>query len=206
MEKYPKINSIFKRTSDGSFIEEYSKPEFEYLYYNQWRFEEKVDGRNHRIIRVDGEIEHRGRTDNAQFHPDHLMMMHEKGKDLPMQDVFGDTDVCLYGELYGEGIQSGGNYSDSVDFVLFDVKIGKYWLEREDVEDIANKMDIDVVPVVGGGTLEDAIEKVREGFYSEWSRDDCTFFAEGLVLKPEVQLFNRRGERVITKIKTEDFS
>jgi len=37
--------------------------------------------------------------------------------------------------------KGGGNYiADGVDFVLFDVWINGIWLERENVEDIAEKL------------------------------------------------------------------
>jgi hypothetical protein len=53
-------------------------------------------------------------------------------------------------------------------------------------------------------TIDEAIEKVREGFVSEIS-EDRTFMAEGLVLSSPLGLKNRRGERLIVKIKYMDF-
>lgn len=41
----------------------------------------------------------------------------------------------------------------------------------------------------------------REGFTSTWG----DFIAEGIVARPEVELFDRMGQRIITKIKYNDF-
>ena len=108
----------------------------------------------------------------------------------------------MYGEGYGAKIQSGGNYiPDGVDFVLFDIKIGDMWLQREDVQDVSEKLGIRIVPIIGKGTLSDAIEMTKKGFNSQWG----DFMSEGLVMRPETELKTRQGRRVITKIKHKDF-
>ena len=111
--------------------------------------------------------------------------------------------VCLYGEGYGNRIQKVGKHylSDSVGFILFDVRVGKFWLKRIDVENIASKMGVPVVPIIGAGTLLEAIEFVREGFHSSVG----SLQAEGLVCRPKVEMFDRQGKRIIAKIKSKDF-
>ena len=91
--------------------------------------------------------------------------------------------MCLYGEGYGARIQGGGNYNpNGVDFVLFDILIGEWWLQRKDVEDVATKLGITVVPIIGIGTLIEAVARVKQGFNSTWGN----FSAEGIVVKPVV--------------------
>lgn len=203
MREYHKINSIFKRDEKGKFIGGYSLPEFEYLKNNKWIFTEKIDGTNIRIMWDGNKIKFGGKTDNAQmpvFLFDKLQEIFTKEK---MKEIFKEDSVCLYGEGFGARIQKGGGkyIKDSVDFILFDIKIGDWWLKKEDIEDIAKKFGIRVVKVVGSGTLQEAISLVRKGFNSEFG----DFIAEGVVLKPEVELFARNGKRIITKIKHEDF-
>lgn len=214
MKEYTKIQTLFKRdmANKGRIIEgDWSLPEFGYLQNNVWQFTEKVDGTNIRVSAAfydDGRKELRfgGRTDAAQI-PTHLlnalaeMLTFDKfaaafeGQDL--------VPVTLYGEGYGAKIQKGGgNYRQDQSFVLFDVLVGDWWLQREDVEDVARKLGIDVVPIVGQGTLEDAIELVRDGMKSTWG----DFASEGLVLRPSVELKTRSGHRVIGKIKHRDFT
>ena len=97
--------------------------------------------------------------------------------------------------------KGGGNYRDTQSFVLFDVVINNKWLSRENVSDIAQKLSIDVVPVVGSGTLYQAIENARTGIKSIWG----DFEAEGYVLRPKIELLDRNNNRIITKIKCKDF-
>lgn len=182
-------------------------PEFEYLKDNQWLFTEKVNGTNIRIGWDGEKIEIGGRTDKANipvFLLDKLLEIF-KNEDLFLK-VFGDDpslEVCLYGEGYGAKIQGGGgNYKpDGVDFALFDVRINGWFLVREDVEKIAERLDLKTVPVIGKGTLTEAINKTKNGFTSAWGN----FLAEGIVARPEVELKTRRGDRIIVKLKTKDF-
>lgn len=211
MEKYHKIQTVFKRdmTNKGRIIEtDWSWPEFQYLRNNVWVFTEKIDGTNIRVewVRNLG-INIGGRTDNAQI----PAFLYKRLVDLlPLNKLdnaisTNDADMLtLYGEGYGARIQKrGGKYiSDGVDFILFDVMVGGWWLKRVDVEDIARKLGISVVPIVGAGTLDEGIKMVKNGLNSGWG----DFPAEGIVMKPEIELKTRAGHRIITKIKHKDFN
>ena len=72
---------------------------------------------------------------------------------------------------------------------------------RADVEDVAQKMGLRVVRVVGVGSLAWANERVRTGLVSTWGE----FAAEGLVGRPACELFARNGDRILAKIKARDF-
>jgi len=206
METYQKIQTIFKRDPATRFknllLGDFSIPEFEYLQNNIWVYYEKVDGTNTRVLFKES-IEFRGKTDESQLHMKLVKRLQERF--LPQQKTFQDSfsdGVCLYGEGYGPKIQKGGgNYRDDQDFVLFDVKIGDWWLQRDDVEEIAQKLGLDVVPIIGQGTLNELIDIVKPGFNSTWG----DFIAEGVVAKPLTELKTRAGERVITKLKYKDF-
>ena len=208
MKTYHKIQTVFKRDPETKFKtlleNDYSLPEFEYLKNNKWIFTEKVDGTNIRIMFQDSKITFGGKTDRAEIPNKLVNRLNEKI--LPLIDkfveIFNDADVCLYGEGYGAKIQKGGgNYRADQDFVLFDIKIGHWWLKREDVEDIANKLNLDIVPIIGSGSLEELVDYVRCGFDSKWGN----FLAEGIVARPENELLARNGNRIITKLKHKDF-
>jgi len=202
MKEYSKIQTVFKRdmANKGKLIEtEFSLPEFEYLKDNQWIWTEKVDG-----VRGVGR-KFGGRTDNAQI-PSFLYERLEELFTLEKLDSTIQPDVdqlCIYGEGYGAKIQKGGgNYNpDGVDFVLFDILVDGWWLKREAIEEIAEALVIDIVPIVGRGNLQEGVEYTRAGFASNWG----SFVAEGLVMKPSVELQTRAGHRIITKIKNKDF-
>ena len=207
MNEYHKIQTIFKRDMENSgkrLLEgQWTLPEFEFLAENQWVFTENVDGTNIRVMFKNGGVTFGGKTDSAQI-PAHLVTRLNE-RFLPMaarlQEVFG-CDACLYGEGYGAKIQKcGGNYRADQDFVLFDVRVGEWWLQRSDVEDVAVKLAVDVVPIIGEGTLHDAIAQAKAGIVSTWG----AFQAEGIVARPKVELKTRNGQRIITKIKCRDF-
>ena len=207
MKEYHKINSIFKRDQKtGKFIlRDYADPIFEYLKNNQWTFTEKVDGTNVRVYwdSLNRKVSFGGRTDSAQmpvFLMERLKAIFPEEK---LATAYPEVSMTLYGEGYGAKIQKGGgNYKpDGQDFVLFDVLIGEYWLERENVNDIGNKLGLSVVPLIGAGTLDDAIAMCEKGFNSTWG----SFESEGIVLRPSVELKTRGGHRIITKVKCRDF-
>lgn len=215
MAPYHKINTVFARDPRGRIVDGlYATPELAYLANNQWWWTEKVNGTNIRLT-YDGSPEFRGnehayvygKTDDAQIPPTLLRRLVELLKEVPLEAVFGsgpDVDVILHGEGYGDKIGKAGHLykPDGADFVLFDVQVGGWWLSRANVEDVATKLGLAVVPIVGTGTLLEAVEHARAGFDSlGWSG----VLAEGLVMRPDVELFNRAGERIITKIKHKDF-
>lgn len=205
MQEYHKIQSIYKRDErTHKFIEgEWSLPEFDYLKDNEWEFTEKVDGTNVRVSWTGDAVYFGGRTDDAQISSFLLARLQELFTREVFKRLYPETPMVLYGEGYGARIQKGGgNYkSNGVDYVLFDVLIGDLWLERCNVNDIAQVLGIQFVPVVGQGTITDAVDMVRGGLRSQWGE----FQAEGLVIRPKVELRTRRGHRVISKLKTRDF-
>lgn len=209
MEEYPKIPTVYARDPATNFrtmiVGEFAWPELEYLQHNLWEFTEKVDGTNIRVMFKEGQISFGGKTNNADIPTFLFAKLNEMF--LPLQpkfvELFNDAEVCLYGEGYGAKIQKGGgNYRADQSFVLFDIRIGQWWLQRKDVDDIGNKLGLDCVPVIGEGTLHDMVKKVRDGFHSIWGN----FWAEGIVARPKVELIARNGKRIITKLKHKDFT
>lgn len=217
MKTYHKIQTVFKRDDVTHKIIEgaWTLPEFAYLQDLTWRWTEKIDGTNIRVMpRYEtrfGEpsdkviIKIGGKTDNANT-PQKLLEAVQAAFDPDLvKKVFNlGPQICLYGEGYGAGIQKGGNYRQDNGFILFDINIDGWWLLRNDVESIAKSLGIDVVPIIDICSINDAIEKVRKGFESKVA-EKPGFIAEGLVGVPNVPLFTRKGERIITKIKYKDF-
>ena len=204
-KEYPKIQSIFKRNENTHrFIDgDFSLPEFEYLKNNFWVWTEKIDGMNIQVNWDRETVSFGGKTDNAQIPSSLYNKLQEMFTNEKFTRLYSDTPMCLYGEGYGARIRGGGKYiSDGVGFILIDVLIDGWWLKRESIEDIASKLKIGVVPIVGGGTLMDAVTMIKSRkLKSRWG----DFLVEGLVLKPKVELKTRGGDRVITKIKHKDY-
>ena len=214
--KYPKIQTLFKRNDkfkvDTSLLR---MPEFGLV--KRWLVTEKVDGTNVRIIRTaEGERVIHGRTDRADWARRESPLKKVLEVTFPLEllnQVFDPgIEVILYGEGYGAGIQKGGCYRENPSFRLFDVKVGEWWLNWVDVEDVAEKIEIKTVPVVWIGReelptcyaeLEDIIPC---SVVANYENDDTTVQAEGIVARTEPLLFTRYDERVMWKLKFKDFA
>ena len=215
MADYQKINTLFKRdmSTNNIILSEYTFPYFKTLENIKWECTEKVDGCNIHIdidwrSENDWSISFHGRTERANI-PSHLVTkLHELFGNFNPNNVFTFKNPCLiqiFGEGYGVKIQKGGNYiSNDVDFILFDIRIGHMWLQRESLEDIACKLGVKIVSLMGYMTLLEAIDFVKNGFKSTIA-ENKEYNAEGLVLKTKDGLLDRQGNRIITKIKTIDF-
>ena len=218
---YHKINGLYKRYTEGKnkgkfIIGEYSQPEFELLKDIEWEWTEKIDGTmisvNWDVGMDTQDLEFEGKTNKAEI-PKHLLaklnQRFTKEKMINYFKVEPSTNreylnVELKGEGYGYKIQSGCKYFGGlkeVDFVLFDIKIMSIWLKREKVIEIAKQLGIPCVPIVGHGTINEAVEFIKRGFKSTFGN----FIAEGIVIRPKQELRDRMGRRIITKIKTKDF-
>lgn len=210
MAEYPKIQTLFKRDEKNIIIPSmFTLDEFDYLKDCKWECTEKIDGTNIRIELTPKQLEFKGRTDRADI-PKHLLERLKSifDKDTLSEYFFKDKEPCnitIYGEGYGTKIQKGGNYiKDGVDFILFDVKVGKWWLSREACEQVAKDLGLKIVPLMGYMTIQEACDFVKKGFKSTIA-ENKDYDAEGLVLKTPNGLLFRNGERIITKIKTVDF-
>ena len=214
--------------------EGFTQPEFEFLRGCKFECTEKIDGTNMSVhiipvgcndiggaFKVNYAVEYHGKTEKADT-PKHLQtkmeqlfpaekMLETFNKNVTYENVedaikeVNHGKVIVFGEGYGAKIQKGGNYiSNDCGFILFDVTVDGMFLLRESLEDIASKLEIPIVPLIGYMTVDEAIEFVKKGFKSTIA-ENKDYDAEGLVLKTPMGLLNRKGERIITKIKTCDF-
>ncbi len=214
MIEYHKIQTMFKRDPATKFKTllqgEWSEPEFEYLQSCDWVATEKVDGTNIRVTfksHLPEELTYQGRTDKSNIPPKLLIALQDVFEPLNaagrLGHLFNHESVTFYGEGYGAKIQKvGANYRSDNGFVLFDIKIGDWWLRREDLEEISDSLGLDIVPVVAVDTLDKLRLFVQKGFKSTWG----DFPAEGIVARPKVELRTRSGHRIITKLKHKDFT
>ena len=211
MKEYTKIETIFERDTNGTkkLIEgKFRNETVEYLKDNEWICTEKIDGTNIGIVWDGHNVSYQGRTENSQI-PAILMnklieLFGGTVNEEMFEQKFGEMPVIMYGEGYGAKIQKGGGkYRPDVSFILFDVCLPDQdlWLKRDAIEDIANTFGIDAVPIIMKSKLEDAVNYVKQKPKSTIGVANM----EGLVCKPAVDMLDRRGRRLIVKIKVKDF-
>lgn len=215
MREYPKIYGPYRRSIDPGPMRNkvipgiWAFPEFEALAGTPWVWTEKVDGTNIRVHWDGHKVTFGGRTANAQLPVRLLARLQELFPEEQLEQRFGSTSATLFGEGYGAGIQKGGgNYSSDPSFVLFDVLIhgqdgSSIWLLRDKITEVGAQMGLEVVPQVFVGTVAEAIRTVEFGLTSAWGK--APFLAEGLVGVPETGLLDRRGHRIMMKVKSSDF-
>lgn len=209
MIEYNKIDTVFERDMDGSkkLIEgQFRDKAVEFLANAEWVFTEKIDGTNIRIHWDGHRFEFGGRTEKAQI-PAHLvnklseMFLTTEMEEL-FEQMFGEKDVILFGEGYGAKIQKVGSlYRSDVGFILFDVMIDGIYLLRENVENIATALGLEIVPIVLRGTIWAAVDFVKQKPQSTIGTAEM----EGVVGRPAVELRDRMGKRLIIKVKARDF-
>ena len=210
MKTYEKIETIYQRDIEGTkklMPDVWRNPTIEFLKTLEWEWTEKIDGTNIRVHWDGHSVEFGGRTDRAQIPATLVNRLQElfggEQNAQLFEQAFGERDVILFGEGYGKKIQGCGSLynPNGVDFIPFDLLIGDNYQAREDVERCATMFGIKTVPIVGKGTLEQAVEYIKTNPASTIGAARM----EGVVCRPKVELRDRCGNRIIVKIKYNDF-
>lgn len=226
MSTYPKIETLFDRSKEDFSVDTSKFRREEFSLINRWMVTEKVDGTNIRLgWTMSGESllsQIGGRTDNAQIPAPLFAVLRDLCDDITPKvgEIMNEHDLntyVLYGEGYGAKIQSGGWYREDQGFVLFDVKTGNTWLDDHAVSETAVRLGLGRVPWLRPPGLEEGLKDDRDwwtlreivhdvstGLRSQLAKVEARQM-EGIVARPPVPLYDRRGERIIFKLKTKDF-
>ncbi len=227
---YPKINSLFKREGCGTFnaelnryecdidhkprkslliLGDYACPEFETI--NRWQVDEKVDGTNIRIIwepENPFSPSYGGRTDNAQL-PSHLLVhLQETFTREKLFKQFPDVKkVVLFGEGYGPKIQAcGSRYRDDPSFILFDVWIDGWWIQKDNVLEIADQLDIEHTVVVNNIMPTAEVIDFVKMHPKSYVAQDSSLVMEGIIARAyPLMLFRNHKTPIMFKLKVKDF-
>jgi hypothetical protein len=212
--EYVKINTMWEREERTGIITPgiWATAEITYLKDLLWRWSEKVNGMNLRLHFNGTRLTIGGRTDDAMLPAPLVAWIGEHlGAPELWRETFrtgmGPADVTVYGEGYGAGVHGGGKYRPDLAVIVFDVLVvsetGRWWLQPDDVADVAAKLGLETAPDLGTMTLPEAWSVIQEGrLDSAWPG----VRAEGMVGRPLVPLFTRKGELVMVKIKQDDWA
>merc|ERR1711976_34595 len=179
---------------------------------------EKLHGSNFSIY-TDGEnIKCARRNDflaeNENFHGGQLIAEQMKPKVLELHKAIKETEtedfiLILFGEVTGERVQLGISYGDNA-VRLFDICVYKTesvkFLEHADFVSFCKKFEIETVPVIAEGSLDELLGLNPEFDSRVLGTENNT--AEGLVLKHVKELEFGHGsdiERLMLKYKCKKF-
>jgi hypothetical protein len=213
METYPKIETLFGRDPSTFKVIPGSLRKPEFWLPNSWLLTEKIDGTNAQVsVSAAGERLIGGRTERAQFSVDqveYLTEIAERARQHFTEECEG-CEATVFGELYGPKIQKGGGlYRKDLGFRVFDVKVGEWWLNWKDVESVATSLGLKTVPVLGlMDSWKQAAAHVNELSTVSLEENPMDESAvprqEGVVARTDPLLFDRRGGRVMWKLKGKD--
>ena len=184
----------------------YREPELEYLAKNPWTYKRKLNGENMRVLWDGDQAIWNGRTDSFTPNKETTEYMNSKFAEEIFEEKFGrDKIVLLFGERMGPKTQGNELELESTEFVLFDINIAGVWLEPKNIQAIADYFGLrtcyDFMRPIDSSrnyseTLENLINLTAQGEFKDW---------EGIVAIPSTGVFNRKGDRIICKIKNQDY-
>ncbi len=121
--------------------------------------------------------------------------------------------VTIYGEGYG-GKQQGMRtlYGEELKFIAFEVKMGERWLNVYDAEKFVNSLDLEFVWYTRTSTDLEELDRLRDATSAQALRNGAGVLpphkrlAEGVVLRPLIELTRNDGKRIIAKHKGAAFN
>lgn len=188
---YLHIPNLYKNQTILLFKEAYSMEKIHGTSSHVgWKFETKkvnfFTGENHQLF---------------------LTLFDEPNLMAKFSEIFPDIDVVIFGEHYGGKCQGMSHtYGKQSKFIGFDVKVGDYWLNVPNAEDVCKQFNIEFVHYdkievnLENLTAErdaDSIQAVRNGMGTGHKR-------EGIVLRPLIEMRLNNGDRVICKYKPDE--
>ena len=170
-----------------------------------WWVSEKIDGANFSIWVNAQETKFASRNQwvDSNFYGAEEIILDVAAKVEALFKKLGVSEIVVYGELFGEGIQKRINYGTKK-FAAFDIVVDGEHLPFCEMECLCNTHGIDMVPVIAVGlTLDEALDQ-QEVFNSHLSPTGDK--AEGISIAPILPTWSGNGSRVWLKKKSETFS
>jgi ATP-dependent RNA circularization protein (DNA/RNA ligase family) len=209
MHNYHKIQAPFKRTTAKDvLIDEnvYSDCYISMLSNITWLGTEKIDGMNLNLCYDGNHLSVKGHTDKTMFSQEQIDWFDRfltPELEQMFEQYYGEEEVIFHGEFVGPKIQGNLYNLDDYKFIVFDIySVTKdVYYSQPVVKCIAENFGLEVAPLVVVGTLQRIIEYVKSAPSSMLNPKQEM---EGVVIRPEHELKNFSGHRIIYKVKLRD--
>lgn len=208
---YSKIQAPFRRAEGsktitvGDYVDEYVGM----LRNITWIGTEKIDGTNCNIVYDGNDVYYLGHTEKSTWNPEvedwlNKKFVHNDSFIQMCEQQFGEKTVYFNGEIIGPKVQGNLYNLDDYEFILFDVKINNVYVNFGAVIDIAVLFGLKFAKLRVSGNLDKCVEFIKERNQFSFIYDKREI--EGVVIRPEVELLKRNGERIIYKLKVKDLT
>ena len=206
MKKYCEIENSYRNKHIDFFASKYD------IYNKKYVVLEKLHGGNFRIhISPDGSVSCGSRKRTLK--PDEKFYDWKNAVSKLNLGVItkraknNNTEITLYGELFGKGINKGVEYQDEKLIRFFDIRYDGMYMPWVDVNYLLTVCRLPIVPVVKEDvSLEEALNFDVESFRSLINNDASgDNIAEGVVIKPMYKEVYIGHDRFILKKKTDKF-
>jgi len=177
----------------------------EILLFRECFCSEKIHGSSSHLSFKEGKINYFA---GGEKHERFVKLFDEDNLLSVYLDNYSDMDLILFGEVYG-GSQQGmsATYGKELKFIVFDVKMGDYWLDMPNAEQVAKKLGLEFVSYKKIPTTLKAIDRERDRPSVQAKRNGIKEdkMREGVVLRPLIELKKNNGKRIIVKHKRDEF-
>ena len=164
---------------------------------------EKIHGTSAHISWKEGKLHFFA---GGEKHDNFIKLFDEVALVQGMTDI-GHPEIVVFGEAYG-GSQQGQSwrYGKQLRFVAFDVKVGDYWLDVPNAEQVARRLGLDFVHWVRVPAEIEALNAQRDAPSEQARRNGVEGDQprEGVVLRPIMEFRTNGADRVISKHKRDE--
>lgn len=118
------------------------------------------------------------------------------------------SKIQIFGEAYGGKLQGmSKTYGDKLRFVAFDCQINDIWIDPVIARTTAVSFGLDFVDMVIEDTSLAIIDKYRDMPSRQAKKNGISEdrIAEGVVIRPEMVVFDSHGQRIAAKHKRPEF-
>ena len=204
--EYPAIPTIFAKNDDGIVVEHaWTWLEFNHLRNCDWDFMEWAKGVGVRILFRNGDISVLGRRSCSQLSPfivtsvKHLATQPGQSN---RRTFGGYNNICIYATCFGPGVTERKSRGNNIRVVAFDSTSEGQFIAHRNLGSILYGTKIIPAPIVGSGTLADAVIMAKNGVTRSYLTPSLM---DGIIVMPALDLLRIDSTRIIGMLSHSDF-
>lgn len=172
----------------------------EILLFKECYAMEKIHGTSAHISFKDGQLHF---FSGGEKH-ENFIKLFDHAKLLEAMQAVGHPEIVVFGEAYaGKQQRQSHRYGAVAKFIAFDVKVGEYWLDVPNADQVVQRLGLEFVHYVKGPTDVEWLDSQRDAPSAQAVRNGIEGFQprEGVVLRPLKEYRDNGGKRIISKHK-----